>query len=117
MIEFGGITYYIDLETLDKVISPIGSKPTDKIKQKQTTSTKDGKGELFSVEITETVSDKGKEVDGAKYEIIRFMFEVLMDNKDELDSALGIERAMDNTPLSYKIAFNTLYNYGILKEK
>jgi hypothetical protein len=46
------------------------------------------------------------------------MIEVLIDYDDEdSDTTLGVERALDKTPLAYKIAFNTLYNYGILKEK
>jgi hypothetical protein len=45
------------------------------------------------------------------------MVEILLDFEDESDASLGAERALEKTPLSYKLAFNTLYNYGILKEK
>ena len=39
------------------------------------------------------------------------------DDPDETDSTLGTERILDKTPLSYRIAFNTLLKYGILKEE
>ena len=45
------------------------------------------------------------------------MIETLIDYDDESDTSMGAERALDKTPLSYKLAFNTLYHYGILKEK
>ena len=31
MIEFGGIIYYLDVEALDKTITPKVGKPTDKV--------------------------------------------------------------------------------------
>jgi len=49
--------------------------------------------------------------------VIRTMIEVILDYEDESDASLGSERALEKTPLSYKLAFNTLYNYGIIKEK
>lgn len=45
------------------------------------------------------------------------MVEVLIDSDDESDTSLGADRALEKTPLSYKFAFNTLIEYGILKEK
>jgi hypothetical protein len=50
--------------------------------------------------------------------MIRLMMEILMDGTEETDDdTLGADRALEKTSLSYKIAFNTLYNYGILKEQ
>ena len=63
---------------------------------------------------------RGKEIDGPKYEILRAMIQVMIDfelETEESDTSLGADRALDKKSLSYKIAFNTLYNYGILKEK
>jgi hypothetical protein len=47
------------------------------------------------------------------------MIDTLLDfiDDDEEDITLGSERALSKKPLSYQLAFNTLYNYGILKEK
>ena len=117
MIEFGGIRYYIDIEALDKTITPKGSKPSDKVSLTEYKEVKDIKGKVISTETNITTSLKGKEIDGPKYDIIRMMIETLIDYDDESDTSLGPDRALDKTPLSYKIAFNTLYNYGIIKEK
>lgn len=117
MIEFGGVLYYIDLTALDKAITPVGFKPNDKISSFTTTTTKDSTGMIISIEEIENSMLRGKEIDAAKFEIIRTMIEILLDTEDESDSSLGAERALEKMPLSYKLAFNTLYNYGIIKEK
>ena len=116
MIEFGGTIYYIDIDALDKAITPSGVKTTDKIKEVQTTTTTDAVGNSI-VEQIETTRLRGKEIDGAKYDILRMMIEVLIDYQEEIDDTLGSERAFEKTNVAYKIAFNTLFNYGILKEK
>jgi len=117
MIEFGGILYYLDIDALDKAITPKTGKPTDKISLTEHKEVTDVKGKLVGTETVVTTSLRGKEIDGPKYDILRMMVETLIDYDDESDTSLGAERALDKTPLSYKLAFNTLYNYGILKEK
>jgi hypothetical protein len=117
MIEFGGTFYYIDLNALDKALAPIGIKPNDVVKTNEKKIIKDGENNIISIEEYESSSLRGKEIDAAKFEVVRTMIEVILDYEDESDSSLGAERALDKTPLSYKLAFNTLYNYGILKEK
>jgi predicted metal-dependent hydrolase len=59
---------------------------------------------------------KGREVDLSRYETYRMMIEILLTYNEELDDALGLEVAMQSAPLSFKIAFNTLVRYGILKQ-
>jgi hypothetical protein len=118
MIEFGGIIYYIDIVAFDKAITPAGFKPTDNVTSTTITKTKDSNGEIISIEEIENSMPRGKEIDAAKFEIIRTMLDVVLDyGDDESDTSLGAERALDKTPLSFKIAFNTLINYGIIKEK
>ena len=73
---------------------------------------------LNLVEEVKVSSPRGKEIDAAKFEIIRTMLDVVLDyGDDESDTSLGSERALEKTPLSFKLAFNTLINYGIIKEK
>jgi hypothetical protein len=118
MIEFGGIIYYLDIEALDAAITPKNVNPTDKISLTEVRESKDPKGKLISSETVITTSLRGKEIDGPKYDIIRMMVEMILDyDEDETDTSLGAERALEKTSLAYKLAFNTLYNYGILKEK
>jgi len=118
MIEFGGSIYYIDLDALEKTIIPKGVNPTDKVIEREEKVHVDSDNKVVHTDITEVSRERGREIDGAKYEMIRLMMEILMDGSEETDdTTLGAERALDKTSLSYKIAFNTLYNYGILKEQ
>ena len=118
MIEFGGVVYYIDLDALDKIITPKGNKPNDKITLQEKKIVLDDKGNVVGTEIDKTTSLRGKEIDGPKYDVLRMFIETLIDyDDDDTDTTLGADRALEKTPLSYKLAFNTLYNYGVLKEK
>ncbi len=118
MIEFGGSIYYIDLDALEKTIKPVGVDPTDKVTDREEKTYLDAEGKLTSSEIVEVTRERGREIDGAKYEMVRLLMEILMDGTEETDDdTLGADRALEKTSLSYKIAFNTLYTYGILKEQ
>jgi hypothetical protein len=116
MIEFGGVFYSLNLDAFSKAIKLGDSKPNDKItfKTVETTTIQDSSD---SVKITESTSERGFEVDSAKYELIKTMIEIIMDDVDiDADDTLGADRAFDKFNLSYRIAFNTLLSYGILVE-
>ena len=49
--------------------------------------------------------------------MIRELIDVVLSHDEDGDTSLGAERVLSQTPLSFKIAFNTLYEYGIIKEK
>jgi hypothetical protein len=44
------------------------------------------------------------------------MLDVVLDVTEEIDETLGAEMGLEKSSLSFKIAFNTLYEYGIIKE-
>jgi len=117
MIEFGGRIYCIDVEAFDSLISPEldGNKRVETHKKTYL----DGEGKVISVEINEIISEKVREVNAAKYDLFRTMIDVVLDDsgEDELDDTLGADRGLEKTSLSFKIAFNTLYDNGILIEK
>ena len=122
MIEFGGTVYYIDLDAMDKAILIniltllILSASLKKTKELKTYLDEDGK--ITAAEIYEHSSERSAEVSAAKYDFIRLLLEIVMDDDpDETDATLGPDRILDKTPLSYRIAFNTLLKYGILKEE
>ena len=116
MIEFGGIMYYIDIDALEKVISP-ALEPT-KLVETHTKTYLDEKGKIVSVEVNETSTERVREVNAAKYDLIRTMIEVVLDSvEDDIDDTMGAERGLEKVSLSFKIAFNTLYEYEIIKEK
>lgn len=116
MVEFGGILYFIDLDALDKVISM--ELLESKLVETHSKTMLDENGKIVSVEINEHSSERVKEISPAKYDIIRTMLDVVLDiTEDEIDDTLGAERGLEKTSLSFKIAFNTLIEYGVLKEK
>ncbi len=117
MIDFGGIQYYIDLSKIGAVISTDSNGPTENMSVIDTTTTTDVAGQITTTTTKQTVNNVSKELENIKYDVIKTMIEVLVDNDDELDDSLGTDRALATTPLGYKLAFNTLYQCGILTEK
>lgn len=116
MIEFGGTIYSIDLEAMDKTVNKV--LDSDEIKTKELKTYLDSEGKIVSAEIYEHTTEKMPEVSAAKYDFVRLLLEIVMDDDpDETDATLGPDRILDKTPLSYRIAFNTLLKYGILKEE
>ena len=112
MIEFGGKYYMIDLDALDEIISKEESlKAQDIIETDVAQETVNGN--LKTITTTRTIP-KGKEIDGAMYDTIRLMLEIVMTREDDMDDTLGLDRALDSMPFNYKIAFNTLIKYKIL---
>lgn len=117
MIEFGGIIYQLDLDALSEAIKIKGQKPDDVIIEKVVKTYTDGNNNITGSEILETFRERGLDLDSVKYETLRMLIDVIMDDMDdEPDDTLGTERALNKKPLSYRIAFNTLKQYNILKE-
>jgi len=116
MIEFGGAIYFFDIDALENAIKIKEPVSSDRIVETTTTKHLDSEGKILNIEVTETNVERGREVDATKYDLLRMCFEVLIDYNEESDDTLGADRALERTPLAYKLAFNTLLNYGILKE-
>ncbi len=116
MIEFGGTIYSIDLEAMDKTVNKV--LDSDEIKTKELKTYLDSEGKIVSAEIYEHTTERTPEVSAAKYDFLKLLLGIIMDDDpDETDATLGPDRILDKTPLSYRIAFNTLLKYGILKEE
>lgn len=118
MIEFGGTCYYIDFEAIDKIVAGDKSLKAQVVTDSETSTTYDEKNKLVQKTITEIKHNKPKEVDGSKYDMVRLMLEIVLTEKEmDGDDTLGADRVLAKSPLSFKIAFNTLLQHGILKEK
>jgi len=118
MIEFGGVIYSLDLEAFSKAIRITNDPNETDNTDKSVKTYKDEKGKITSSEILETTLSKGLEVDTTKYELLRLLLDIVMDDvEEEKDDSLGIDRVLEKRPLSYRIAFNTLLEYNILKEE
>jgi hypothetical protein len=116
MIEFGGVYYSFNLEGFSKAIK-LGTANNNDLMTFKTVETKTNENGISTTKVTETTSERGLEVDTAKYELVKTMIEIVMDDVDiDADDTLGVDRAFDKFNLSYRIAFNTLLSYGVLVE-
>jgi hypothetical protein len=116
MLDIGGSNYIIDLEKLSELLSDDESLKSQEITETEINEVRNEKGELVATEKTTKTYNKGKEIDASRYDIFRMFFEVLLTYNEEFDDTLGFDRAMQNATLPFKITFNTLLNYGVLKE-
>ena len=116
MIEFGGVLYYFDVDSLENAIKLKETSNDERIIDTTTTVHYDAAGVIISSETVTTSTERGREVDATKYDLLRMCIEVLIDYNEGSDDTLGADRALEKTPLAYKLAFNTLLNYGILKD-
>lgn len=118
MIDFGGKIYYIDFNSIDMIVSGDKSLKPQKVTDTETTIVYDEKDKITGKQVTTSIYHKGKEMDASKYDVLRLMLEIVLKGDDEIngDDALGTDRIFKKAPLSFKLAFNTLMKYGILKE-
>lgn len=115
-LEFAGIAYSLDFSAFDALLS-VEIKPNDeKLTETETTVEYDMNMKSIGTTVVTREYQRGKEIDMSKYEMVRFMLEIVLGYNEEIDDSLGVQRALDGLPISYKIAFNTLIKYGILKE-
>ena len=117
MITLGGEEYYIDLTALDSWLADGDDLKAREMVETDTKVTKDSTGAVQSTETTTRTYHKGKEVDGAKFEVVNLMMQIVMSDMEPADTTLGLDRALSDKPLGYVIAFNTLISLGILVTK
>jgi len=114
-LDFGGANYYIDFDELDEFLFvDIEGKEVSET-EVRTIYTKDG--EPNGNEVTVKTSINEKEINGVRYEIITGMIQAILDARDgdDDDDLLGAKIALEKAPLAYKLAFNTLMKYKIIK--
>lgn len=116
MLDIGGTTYIIDLLAMENILTMDKDFEDKKITETETKILYGEEGEVISKEVITKEYDKPKEYDSSKYEVIRILFEILLTYNDEFDDTLGLDLALSKATLPFKITFNTLVNYGILKE-
>jgi hypothetical protein len=130
-LEFGGNAFYIELNSILEtikiepnveipeprpVVEPkVEVKSIKKVKSKKLVDPEPSMEE----EILEGMSDMGGavQIDISKWEILKLMLEVIMSNQNEVDDKLGMTGLNNGTSIPFKLAFNTLLRYDILKEE
>ncbi len=115
LLEFGGIGYYIDFDGLKNILRTDPQLEEKDAKESETKTTYI-QGGVEKTEIVERTYYKGLEMDISRYETFRYLLEILLTYNEESDTTLGAERALNDTSLPFKIAFNTLVKYGVLKQ-
>lgn len=115
MLEIGGNQYIIDFDALEELLNidpELGEKNIIEIETKEVYENE----EYVGKEVYTKTFPKGKEIDMTRYEMIRMLFEVVLTYDIEMDDTLGIELGLKNASLPFKLSFNTLINYGVIKE-
>lgn len=126
-LEFGGNAFYIELNS---ILETIKIEPNVEIPEPlPVVEPKSGKKPKvkklvepepsIEEEILEGMSDMGGavQIDISKWEILKLMLEVIMTNQNDVDDKLGMTGLNNGTSIPFKIAFNTLLRYDILKEE
>jgi len=109
MIDVLGEKYYIDFKGLeDEVNIPFMMKKKSK---KKLNIIDEETGEEI---IEETVEEPIQQINVVKFEAIKMMLEVVLTEREEIDNNLGVVTS-ENLSLPFRIAFNTLLRYGIIK--
>lgn len=117
MVKIGGKMYIIDLDAIGNIITDKQEFKSGKLEEIETTSFYDEQGELINSQVNKREYLKGQEFDAPKYEIIKNLLDIVTaEGEDELDESLGFDRGMAKQPMSFKLAFNTLEHYKILRE-
>ena len=119
MIEFGGSYYMIDFDAFNSLVM-VEPKDGEKHIETETKTTYKPNHDAANVHVdTTTVTtreyDKQPEINSTKYDAVRMCLEILFTYNNEVDDTLGTDRALKGTTIPFKVAFNTLRNYGILK--
>ena len=91
MLKVLGENYYVDLDKIDEYVQ---------IKSKKPVLSGDTEGATISI---------------IKYETIKLMLEIIMDEPEEIDEQLGA-KGTNNLSIPFKIAFNTLLYKNLLNK-
>ena len=114
MIDIGGVIFILDLEKFSDILS--SGEHDSTAKESETKTNYDEAGTALGATMTTREYEKGKEVDAPKYDVLKMCLEIILTYNEEVDDSLGLERALGSTTIPFKVAFNTLLNYEILKE-
>ena len=113
MISLGEKNFIIDLDKYTTLLSNDDGKET---KTENVYSVDGDSTKLVTTTVMTREYEKTQVIDGPKYDVLRMCLEVVLTYGEEIDDALGLERALKSTTIPFKIAFNTLLGFGILTE-
>lgn len=114
LIDIGGSVFKIDLDAFTNALAT--KEINNKKLEIETISNFNKDGELLGFTVKNLETERGIEIDGPKYDLLRMCLEILLTYNEDVDDAMGVTKALESTTIPFKIAFNTLVSYGILKE-
>ena len=114
MIPLFGEYYYIDFEELDDFLL-LDKDGKDKVSTTKIIKNVDAEEKITDRQYVIEEHIKHKEINAVKFELIRNFITDLGDEEDEGDYSLGGNN-LNKTSVRFKIAFNTLWAYNILKK-
>jgi len=94
-LDIAGEEFYVDFDNLSELVK----LPAPKIK--------DEEGEWID-------DEAGPHIDVTKYEMVREMVATLLQSNETIDDKMGMV-GLDATSIPFKLSFNTLVHYDILK--
>ena len=116
MIEILGDYYYIDFTALNRFLMSDESFYSGTTIEREINTTFDGNEKVIGSQELISYKDKPREINAVRYEIIRgFIDDIGGGPNDEIqDPEMGANNLVKMS-VRFKIAYNTLYYYGILK--
>jgi hypothetical protein len=91
MLKILGENYYLDLDKIDEYVQ---------IKDNKKTTSGETEGATISI---------------IKYDTVKLMIEIIMDENDDVDETLGV-KGVNNISIPFKLAFNTLLYKKLLNK-
>lgn len=88
MIELFNEHYYVDFDEIEKVVN---------------------------LEIIQSGGTVEQQIKFVKYDVVKMMLETVLTEREDVDDSIGITGAKQ-TSIPFKISFNTLLKYKILKK-
>jgi len=115
MIKLFGEIYYIDFEVIDVFLNSDSSLRPGMIEETEEIFIYNDKDEVISRQITKNTTQKPREINGVRFDIIRGLISDLGDGEeDDSKNELGTIK-LEDMNIRFKLAFNTLTAYQILK--
>lgn len=110
-----GSQYYFDLDELSQFIrieknetvdDILGTEPEPKVEEKDSDDT-----------TTKEEPIEGQIIDLTKWETIKVMIESVLSENNPVDEAMGKTKLGEQLSIPFRLSFNTLLNYKIIKEQ
>ncbi len=102
-LDFAGKELIVDFDKLSEMV-----RATNPLMR-------DEKGNILKDDDGKVILDDALHVDVTKYEMLRDMLSTVLQGTDEIDEKLGV-MALHYLPVSFKLSYNTLIHYDILRE-